>query len=121
MVSVVLWKKGGHKSHGLWYLLGGSCQTGSSGEGKLFCPCNAHCVLAGHDLQDSCGTLDGDFDLNWEAEKELEAMACDGEDFIPPKIMVRVSNSATCIYSGSVYPFRAAKLRIFMGRGRSFV
>ncbi|XP_027326742.1 NMDA receptor synaptonuclear signaling and neuronal migration factor isoform X3 [Anas acuta] len=41
-----------------------------------------------HDLQDSCGTLDGDFDLNWEAEKELEAMACDGEDFIPPKIML---------------------------------
>ncbi|XP_064892126.1 NMDA receptor synaptonuclear signaling and neuronal migration factor isoform X7 [Columba livia] len=41
-----------------------------------------------HDLQDSCGTLDGDFDLNWEAEKELEAMACDGDDFIPPKIML---------------------------------
>ncbi|XP_075295423.1 NMDA receptor synaptonuclear signaling and neuronal migration factor isoform X4 [Opisthocomus hoazin] len=41
-----------------------------------------------HDLQDSCGALDGDFDLNWEAEKELEAMACDGEDFIPPKIML---------------------------------
>ncbi|NXI47781.1 NSMF factor, partial [Galbula dea] len=41
-----------------------------------------------HDLQDSCGTLKGDFDLNWEAEKELEAMACDGEDFIPPKIML---------------------------------
>ncbi|XP_068020339.1 NMDA receptor synaptonuclear signaling and neuronal migration factor isoform X2 [Melanerpes formicivorus] len=41
-----------------------------------------------HDLQDSCGTLEGDFDLNWEAEKELEAMACDGEDFIPPKIML---------------------------------
>ncbi|XP_061867512.1 NMDA receptor synaptonuclear signaling and neuronal migration factor isoform X3 [Colius striatus] len=41
-----------------------------------------------HDLQDSCGTLDGNFDLNWEAEKELEAMACDGEDFIPPKIML---------------------------------
>lgn len=56
--------------------------------GRLFCPCNAPCVLAGHDLQDSCGTLDGDFDLNWEAEKELEAMACDGEDFIPPKIML---------------------------------
>ncbi|KGL72776.1 NMDA receptor synaptonuclear signaling and neuronal migration factor, partial [Tinamus guttatus] len=41
-----------------------------------------------HNLQDSCGTLDGDFDLNWEAEKEIEAMACDGEDFIPPKIML---------------------------------
>lgn len=50
-----------------------------------------HTVPAGHDLQDSCGTLDGNFDLNWEAEKELEAVACDGEDFIPPKIMVRIS------------------------------
>lgn len=77
--------------------------------GRLFCPCNAPCVLAGHDLQDSCGTLDGDFDLNWEAEKELEAMACDGEDFIPPKIMVSISSS------GSACPFSAAKFRIFMG------
>lgn len=85
------WKEGGHKAHGLWCFLRGSCQTGLSGEGKLFCPCDARCVLTGHDLQDSCGTLDGDFDLNWEAEKELEAMACDGEDFIPPKIMVSVS------------------------------
>jgi len=65
--------------------------------------------------------LDGDFDLNWEAEKELEAMACDGEDFIPPKIMVRVSSSATCIYSGALSPSRAAECRIFMGRGKSFV
>lgn len=82
------WKEGGHKSRGLWGFLRGSCQTGLSEEGKLFCPCDARCVLTGHDLQDSCGTLDGDFDLNWEAEKELEAMACDGEDFIPPKIML---------------------------------
>ncbi|XP_032653381.1 NMDA receptor synaptonuclear signaling and neuronal migration factor isoform X1 [Chelonoidis abingdonii] len=41
-----------------------------------------------HDLQDYCCALDDDFDLNWETEKELEAMACDGEDFIPPKIML---------------------------------
>lgn len=75
--------------------------------GRLFCLCDAPCVLAGHDLQDSCGTLDGDFDLNWEAEKELEAMACDGEDFIPPKIMVRVSSLF------SACPFSAAKFRIF--------
>lgn len=49
----------------------------------------SHCCLAGHDLQDYCCALDDDFDLNWETEKELEAMACDGDDFIPPKIMVR--------------------------------
>uniref|UniRef100_A0A8C4W250 NMDA receptor synaptonuclear signaling and neuronal migration factor n=1 Tax=Gopherus evgoodei TaxID=1825980 RepID=A0A8C4W250_9SAUR len=41
-----------------------------------------------HDLQDYCCALDDDFDLNWETEKELEAMACDGDDFIPPKIML---------------------------------
>ncbi|XP_039363029.1 NMDA receptor synaptonuclear signaling and neuronal migration factor isoform X5 [Mauremys reevesii] len=41
-----------------------------------------------HDLQDYCYALDDDFDLNWETEKELEAMACDGDDFIPPKIML---------------------------------
>ncbi|XP_029468039.1 NMDA receptor synaptonuclear signaling and neuronal migration factor isoform X1 [Rhinatrema bivittatum] len=42
-----------------------------------------------HDLQNSCSALNDDFDdLNWEAEKELEAMACDGDDFLPPKIML---------------------------------
>ncbi|XP_074871857.1 NMDA receptor synaptonuclear signaling and neuronal migration factor isoform X1 [Carettochelys insculpta] len=42
-----------------------------------------------HDLQDCCCALDDDdLDLNWETEKELEAMACDGDDFIPPKIML---------------------------------
>uniref|UniRef100_A0A8C3S4F0 NMDA receptor synaptonuclear signaling and neuronal migration factor n=1 Tax=Chelydra serpentina TaxID=8475 RepID=A0A8C3S4F0_CHESE len=41
-----------------------------------------------HDLQDSCCALEDDFDLNWETEKELEAMACDGDYFIPPKIML---------------------------------
>lgn len=106
------WKEGGHKSRGLWGFLRGSCQTGLSEEGKLFCPCDARCVLTGHDLQDSCGTLDGDFDLNWEAEKELEAMACDGEDFIPPKIMVSVFKPATFICSGPVRLLTAAKFRI---------
>uniref|UniRef100_A0A7M4EY35 NMDA receptor synaptonuclear signaling and neuronal migration factor n=1 Tax=Crocodylus porosus TaxID=8502 RepID=A0A7M4EY35_CROPO len=37
---------------------------------------------------DSCCALEDEFDLNWEAEKELEAAACDGEDFVPPKIML---------------------------------
>nr|XP_028570594.1 NMDA receptor synaptonuclear signaling and neuronal migration factor isoform X5 [Podarcis muralis] len=41
-----------------------------------------------HELQDSCCALDKGVDLNWEAEKELEAAACSGEDFIPPKIML---------------------------------
>ncbi|XP_043914677.1 NMDA receptor synaptonuclear signaling and neuronal migration factor isoform X2 [Protopterus annectens] len=42
-----------------------------------------------HDLQNSCSALDDDFDdLNWEAEKELEALACEGDDFVPPKIML---------------------------------
>ncbi|XP_077161110.1 NMDA receptor synaptonuclear signaling and neuronal migration factor isoform X2 [Paroedura picta] len=41
-----------------------------------------------HEFQDSCCALDKSVDLNWEAEKELEAAACSGEDFIPPKIML---------------------------------
>uniref|UniRef100_H3AZS7 NMDA receptor synaptonuclear signaling and neuronal migration factor n=1 Tax=Latimeria chalumnae TaxID=7897 RepID=H3AZS7_LATCH len=42
-----------------------------------------------HDLQTSYSALDDEFDdLNWEEEKELEAMSCDGDDFIPPKIML---------------------------------
>ncbi|CAH2313962.1 NMDA receptor synaptonuclear signaling and neuronal migration factor [Pelobates cultripes] len=42
-----------------------------------------------HDLQTSCTTLDEQCeDLNWEAERELELLSCDGEDFIPPKIML---------------------------------
>ncbi|XP_072422518.1 NMDA receptor synaptonuclear signaling and neuronal migration factor-like [Chiloscyllium punctatum] len=41
------------------------------------------------ELQSSCCALDDDFDdLNWEAEKELELLSCDGEDFVPPKIML---------------------------------
>ncbi|XP_053329790.1 NMDA receptor synaptonuclear signaling and neuronal migration factor [Spea bombifrons] len=42
-----------------------------------------------HDLQDSCSALDEECkDLNWEAEREMEVLSCDGEDFIPPKIML---------------------------------
>ncbi|XP_041050467.1 NMDA receptor synaptonuclear signaling and neuronal migration factor isoform X1 [Carcharodon carcharias] len=41
------------------------------------------------ELETSCGALDDDFDdLSWEAEKELELLSCDGEDFVPPKIML---------------------------------
>ncbi|KAM5146695.1 NMDA receptor synaptonuclear signaling and neuronal migration factor [Mantella aurantiaca] len=42
-----------------------------------------------HDLQNSCTALDEECeDLNWEAEREMEIMSCEGEDFIPPKIML---------------------------------
>ncbi|XP_022523141.2 NMDA receptor synaptonuclear signaling and neuronal migration factor [Astyanax mexicanus] len=42
------------------------------------------------DLQASSGTLDeGEYDdVDWEKEKELERLACEGDDFIPPKIML---------------------------------
>eukprot|EP00061_Rhincodon_typus_P014714 g41932.t1 len=47
------------------------------------------CITPGQELQNSCCALDDDFDdLNWEAEKELELLSCDGEDFVPPKIML---------------------------------
>ncbi|ELV13110.1 Nasal embryonic luteinizing hormone-releasing hormone factor, partial [Tupaia chinensis] len=41
------------------------------------------------DLQSSHCTLDGAFeDLDWDAEKSLEAVACDFEGFVPPKVML---------------------------------
>ncbi|XP_024917798.1 NMDA receptor synaptonuclear signaling and neuronal migration factor [Cynoglossus semilaevis] len=43
------------------------------------------------DLQTSCGTLDeGGLreTLDWEEEREMERLACEGDDFIPPKIML---------------------------------
>ncbi|XP_034457818.1 NMDA receptor synaptonuclear signaling and neuronal migration factor isoform X1 [Hippoglossus hippoglossus] len=43
------------------------------------------------DLQASCGTLDeGGLDdtSDWEEEREMERLACEGDDFIPPKIML---------------------------------
>ncbi|CAG13656.1 unnamed protein product, partial [Tetraodon nigroviridis] len=43
------------------------------------------------DLQASCGTLDEggvDDSVDWEEEREMERLACEGEDFIPPKIML---------------------------------
>lgn len=46
----------------------------------------------GGELQTSSGTLDEglDEDADWEEEREMERVACEGEDFIPPKIMVRI-------------------------------
>ncbi|KAK5851879.1 hypothetical protein PBY51_023396 [Eleginops maclovinus] len=43
------------------------------------------------DLQTSCGTLDEggqDDNLDWEEEREMERLACEGDDFVPPKIML---------------------------------
>uniref|UniRef100_A0A672GJD9 NMDA receptor synaptonuclear signaling and neuronal migration factor b n=1 Tax=Salarias fasciatus TaxID=181472 RepID=A0A672GJD9_SALFA len=42
------------------------------------------------ELQTSSGTLDEgvDEDADWEEEREAERVACEGEDFIPPKIML---------------------------------
>ncbi|KAG7272873.1 hypothetical protein CRUP_029313, partial [Coryphaenoides rupestris] len=43
------------------------------------------------DLQASCSTLDEggcDERLDWEEEREMERLACEGDDFIPPKIML---------------------------------
>ncbi|XP_013859355.1 NMDA receptor synaptonuclear signaling and neuronal migration factor [Austrofundulus limnaeus] len=43
------------------------------------------------DLQTSSGTLEeGGLDetIDWEEEKEMERLACEGDDFIPPKIML---------------------------------
>lgn len=46
----------------------------------------------GGELQTSTGTLDEglDEDAEWEDERDMERAACEGEDFIPPKIMVRI-------------------------------
>lgn len=52
-------------------------------------PGDPSCPL-GSDLQSSHCTLDEACeDLDWDTEKGLEAMACDTEGFLPPKVMVR--------------------------------
>uniref|UniRef100_A0A673X4N3 NMDA receptor synaptonuclear signaling and neuronal migration factor b n=1 Tax=Salmo trutta TaxID=8032 RepID=A0A673X4N3_SALTR len=42
------------------------------------------------DLQSSSGALDegSQEDADWEEEREMERAACEGEDFVPPKIML---------------------------------
>ncbi|XP_038590536.1 NMDA receptor synaptonuclear signaling and neuronal migration factor isoform X3 [Micropterus salmoides] len=43
------------------------------------------------DLQASCGTLDEgglEDNIDWEEEREMERLACEGDDFVPPKIML---------------------------------
>lgn len=46
----------------------------------------------GGEIQTSSGTLDEGLneDAEWEEERDMERVACKGEDFIPPKIMVRI-------------------------------
>ncbi|XP_043966634.1 NMDA receptor synaptonuclear signaling and neuronal migration factor isoform X3 [Gambusia affinis] len=46
--------------------------------------------ITGGELQTSSGTLDEglDEDADWEEERDLERAACEGDDFIPPKIML---------------------------------
>ncbi|XP_037608211.1 NMDA receptor synaptonuclear signaling and neuronal migration factor isoform X2 [Sebastes umbrosus] len=43
------------------------------------------------DMQASCSALDEgglDDNLDWEEEREMERLACEGDDFVPPKIML---------------------------------
>lgn len=100
------------------------CREGRDGECKEPCDLEpivmllSHC-LAGHDLQDYCCALDDDFDLNWEAEKELEAMACDGDNFIPPKIMVRIVPNPHFPFPCTLFIFSQLLLRAFMGKGQN--
>lgn len=57
----------------------------------LFFLTGAISSLVGGDLQASCGTLDEgglDDNVDWEEEREMEKLACEGDDFVPPKIMV---------------------------------
>ncbi|KAG2455303.1 NSMF factor, partial [Polypterus senegalus] len=44
--------------------------------------------VSGGDLQMSCDTLDEEFSPDWEAEREQEVACCEGDDFIPPKVML---------------------------------
>uniref|UniRef100_A0A4W5JKJ6 NMDA receptor synaptonuclear signaling and neuronal migration factor a n=1 Tax=Hucho hucho TaxID=62062 RepID=A0A4W5JKJ6_9TELE len=71
----------------------GSRRMKAQSESQCYC---VLCVLPtcpppiSGDLPASCGTLDeGEReDLDWEEEREMERLACEGDDFIPPKIML---------------------------------
>uniref|UniRef100_A0A3Q3X9H3 Uncharacterized protein n=1 Tax=Mola mola TaxID=94237 RepID=A0A3Q3X9H3_MOLML len=52
---------------------------------------SAHETRASGEMQASCSTQDeGSVDdhLGWEEEREMERLACEGDDFVPPKIML---------------------------------
>lgn len=46
----------------------------------------------GYELKISSGMLHEALnqDIDWEEERNIERMACEGDSFIPPKIMVRI-------------------------------
>ncbi|XP_017748664.1 NMDA receptor synaptonuclear signaling and neuronal migration factor isoform X6 [Rhinopithecus roxellana] len=57
------------------------------------------------DLQSSHCTLDEAFeDLDWDTEKGLEAVACDTEGFVPPKVMVRPSPGSAPLHPSRTWP-----------------
>ncbi|XP_037831988.1 NMDA receptor synaptonuclear signaling and neuronal migration factor isoform X2 [Kryptolebias marmoratus] len=53
-------------------------------------PDSTHDSRSSGELQTSSGIFDEvlDEDVDWEEEREMERAACEGEDFIPPKIML---------------------------------
>lgn len=58
----------------------------------IFLPHSVLSSCLGGDLQTTSGTAEeGGLTDNrgWEEERELERLACEGDDFVPPKIMVR--------------------------------
>lgn len=81
---------------GLEDLQGVACQLcpppllGTAGRWAAAAAARSPACPSGGDLQSSHCTLGEAFeDLDWEAEKGLEAVACDAEGFLPPKVMVR--------------------------------
>uniref|UniRef100_A0A3Q3A2T7 NMDA receptor synaptonuclear signaling and neuronal migration factor b n=1 Tax=Kryptolebias marmoratus TaxID=37003 RepID=A0A3Q3A2T7_KRYMA len=62
-------------------------------------PDSTHDSRSSGELQTSSGIFDEvlDEDVDWEEEREMERAACEGEDFIPPKIMVRR------VYASDIY------------------
>lgn len=52
------------------------------------------CCAVGGDLQVPSASQDegGCNDTGWEEEKEMERLACESDDFIPPKVMVSFAN-----------------------------
>ena len=67
----------------------GGLQPGQEAPQVVLRPGGTSCHT-GSDLQSSHCTLGEAFeDLDWETERGLEAVACDTEGFVPPKVMVR--------------------------------
>lgn len=75
------------------------CLRAAAGGTVLLCSPGDPSCPPGSDLQSSHCTLGEAFeDLDWETEKGLEAVACDTEGFVPPKVMVRLGR-LPCSYS----------------------